>query len=79
MVKHKSSNYAALKQVQEVFPEASFARWVDDCHCKMGTQIFWFPEPRKSPDIEGYLEGGFYCPVCEFGNAGKCHIDLLLK
>lgn len=67
----------ALQAVQKVFPDATFARYVDECHCKMGHQIFWF-HGRQSPDEDGYLQGGFYCQACGFGNAGKCHIDLLL-
>jgi hypothetical protein len=68
----------ALQTVRQVFPDAKFARYVDMCHCKQGEQIFWSDKNRQSPDDDGYLEGGFYCPVCKFGNAGKCHISTLL-
>lgn len=71
------NKHMALQLVQEKFPEAMFARFVDECHCDMGKQIFWFVTPQ-SPDDEGFLSGGWYCPVCEFSNAGKCHIMKLL-
>lgn len=74
----RKNRSAALQAVKKVFPQATFARYVDECHCKQDLQIFWMDKPQ-SPDNDGYLQGGFYCQSCGFGNAGKCHISALLR
>lgn len=60
--------------VKQAFPEAKNITFASECpDCKAPTLYFFTLENEpKERDINGeiYLEGGFYCWACQFGNAG---------
>lgn len=69
----------ALVTVKVVFPQAVRAWQLDNCdNCKQHGLIFWI-DKAEIVDAQGFVHGGFYCPNCDFGNAGKCHIEKLLR
>lgn len=69
----------ALIDVKEVFPQAKRAWFIGVCDsCGLHGLSFWIDGDR-SLDGEGYIDGGFYCVTCGFGNAGKIKVDELLR
>ena len=69
----------ALATVRVVFPQAIRAWQVGKCdNCKRDGLIFWI-DKSEIVDADGFVHGGFYCPKCGFGNAGKCDINALLR
>lgn len=69
----------ALAQVKAIFPQAIRAWQVTKCDsCRREGLIFWI-DKNEPVDHEGFVSGGFYCHKCAFSNAGKCHVELLLR
>lgn len=73
------SDRLALAQVKAIFPQAIRAWVVTKCDdCKREGLIFWI-DKNEPVDSQGFVSGGFYCTKCGYGNAGKCHVELLLR
>ena len=51
------------------------------CDACNGSQVvsYFYIIKAESPDEDGMIDGGYICQQCGFSNAGKCHVDLLLK
>lgn len=67
-----------VKTLQEWQPKAQNIMSAGTCHeCKQKTMLFYqlHLDPVKAPD--GWLQGGFYCENCGWGNAGAINpLDL---
>ena len=65
-----STDQKALLKLLKRWPEARSIRRGTRCHCKHGQQwSFIIPPESQRPD--GQENCGYYCPVCNFSNAGS--------
>ncbi len=55
------------------FPNAMDVREAGVCHCKYRARMFFLTLPEYAYDRvrDGQVSGGYYCPVCDFSNAGS--------
>lgn len=54
------------------FPDAVDVREAGRCHCKHRAQMyfFWLPSLGDDRARGDMVDGGVYCPVCKYSNAG---------
>lgn len=59
-----------LVKLREWQPTAHDVRIASECHCKRGRMLFYQISDFKPRRGDGRVAGGYYCPACDFGNAG---------
>ena len=59
-----------LRQLRKWQPTAHDVRLAGRCHCKRGRMLFYQISEYTERRGGGRISGGYYCPACDFGNAG---------
>lgn len=66
----------AITKVRKKFKKAMFATPAGKCdNCGLHGLYFWKLETTFDILEDGYVEGGFWCECCGFGNAGAMLYD----